>query len=260
MLVYSLTLLAGLLAVTALFFFMATRGALIYRHAAALSGTPLAHVYPLYSDRRLIRLVDFQPVISAILLFQYHRLVSAIVDGLHRRNLSGREVLITSCAFGNVMPRVVGTALAQGAQRVKVIDIIQNELDHAARKLARYAGKLDMQRADAASLRIADASVAANVIFFLLHELPHELKVTVLREAARVLEPGGQLFLAEFHRPDSRVLRALSWVYFKVYEPFGLALWDSHDPVRLLDEIGGFECERRTCCCGNFQIIVATKR
>lgn len=56
---------------------------------------------------RLIRLVDWQPIIAAILLFQYDRLVSAITSGLRQTDLRGKKVLITSCAFGNVIPRVV---------------------------------------------------------------------------------------------------------------------------------------------------------
>jgi hypothetical protein len=55
------------------------------------------------------------------------------------------------------------------------------------------------------------------------------------------------------------VLRALSWTYFKVFEPLGLALWTTHDPLACLEAIGGWQCERTTCCWGNFQVIVATK-
>ena len=80
-----------------------------------------------------------------------------------------------------------------------------------------------------------------------------------LSEAGRMLAPGGKLLLAEFHRPEPRVLRALSWTYFKVFEPLGLALWDTHDPVKCLEAMGGWRCERTTYFCGNFQVITATK-
>ena len=65
-----------------LFFFVATRGALIVRGLSAGPRSSESHVYPIYSNMRLIKMVDFQPIISAILLFQYHRLVSKIVAGL----------------------------------------------------------------------------------------------------------------------------------------------------------------------------------
>ena len=247
------------LAATALFFFTVTRGALLMRGVMPGPANDADHVYPIYSNLRLIRLIDFQPIIAAILLFQYDRLVSAITHGLQHMNLRGKNVLITSCAFGNVIPRVVNAAIDTGARRVLIADIIKNELDHAQGKLLTHAGKIEFLQENAIAMKQADNSVSANVIFFLLHELPHHLKGQALKEAGRVLEPGGKLYLAEFHRPDLWVLRALSWTYFKVFEPLGLALWDTHDPIKQLEAMGGFTCERRTVFFGNFQIIVATK-
>ncbi len=248
-----------LLAVTGAFFFVVTRGALLLRALQPGGQHPAAHVYPIYSNMRLIRLVDFQPVIAAILLFQYDRLVSMITAGIRRMELRGKNALITSCAFGNVMPRVADAALGAGAREVKVVDLIRNELVHAERKMATLDGTLTYLEQDATALQLPDASVDANVVFFLLHELPHHLKNQVLTEACRVLAPGGKLFLAEFHRPHLRVLRALSWTYFKVFEPLGLALWTTHDPLAQLRAIPGMQAERRIVFFGNFQVIVATK-
>jgi ubiquinone/menaquinone biosynthesis C-methylase UbiE len=258
--IYLFVAVLALLTVTGLFLFTVTRGAMVVRRYLSDTHTDAAHVYPIYSNMRLIRLIDFQPIISAILLFQYHRLVSAIVEGLHNLELRGQKVLITSCAFGNVIPRVVSAAIETGADKVMIADIIRNELAHTESKLLGAAhARTEMLEQNAVNLKVASESVAANVIFFLLHELPHSLKIEALREAGRVTQPGGKIFLAEFHRPERWVLRALSWTYFKVFEPLGLALWDTHDPVMLIDEIGGFTCERHTYSCGNFQIIVATK-
>jgi len=251
--------LAVLATATAAFFFVVTRGALVLRGLTPGSLDEKSHVYPIYSDMRLIKLVDWQPVISAILLFQYHRLVSRIIAELDRLDLHQRKVMITSCAFGNVIPRVVAAAVRGGAERVVIADIIDNELVHARGKLDDFAGRVDMVEEDATALKQGDGTVAANVIFFLLHELPHHLKAKALSEAGRTVAPGGKLLLAEFHRPDLRVLRALSWTYFKVFEPLGLALWDSHDPLKMLQDMGGWRCERTTCCFGNFQVISATK-
>jgi len=47
--------------------------------------------------------------------------------------------------------------------------------------------------------------------------------------------------------------------YFKVFEPLGLALWDSHDPVAVLEGMGGWTVERQTYFFGNFQVVTATK-
>ena len=249
-----------LLASTGLFFFVVTRGALVLRGLSPGAQDEKSHVYPIYSNMRLIKLVDFQPIISAILLFQYHRLVSKIVSGLEQSDLRNKKVLITSCAFGNVIPRVVKAAVEAGAERVLIADIIHNELIHAKSKLGDFSGKVDFIEDNATSMKQADGGVAANVMFFLLHELPHQLKGRALSEAGRMLAPGGKLYLAEFHRPELWVLRALSWTYFKVFEPLGLALWDTHDPLACLEAMGGWKCERTTYFFGNFQIITATKQ
>ena len=74
LLMYTVSAVLVVLASTALFFFTLTRGALIMRGALGRLQHDAAHVYPIYSNMRLIRLVDYQPIISAILLFQYSRL------------------------------------------------------------------------------------------------------------------------------------------------------------------------------------------
>jgi len=250
----------GLLVFAAAFFCVLTRGALVARGRSALRAGNDAHVYPIYSNMRLIKLIDHQPIISTILLFQYHRLVSEITSRLAQLNLHNKKVLITSCAFGNVIAEVVSAARGAGAEQVVVTDLIQNELVHARAKLGDHARRVQFSTQDATCMTQADATVAANVLFFLLHELPDELKMRALSEAGRVLEPGGQLYLAEFHRPHFWPLRVLSWIYFKVFEPFGLALWNTHDPQRILRQSGDWNCERTTCLFGNFQVIVATKR
>jgi len=258
-LTYSMFTLMAVLGFTAMFFFTLTRGTLLIRGAMGRLEHEAAHVYPIYSNMRLIRFIDYQPIIAAILLFQYSRLVSIITDSMEQMDLRGKRALITSCAFGNVMPRVVKAAVDSGATQVLVADIIQNELDHAQGKLGDYADKTVYVQDNAIAMRQADASVSANIMFFLLHELPHHLKMEAINEAMRVLEPGGKLYLGEFHRPTPLLLRALSWTYFKVFEPYGLALWNTHDPVLQLQAMPGVICERHVVFFGNFQVIVATK-
>ncbi len=242
-----------------LFFFLVTRGALMWRALSGVQGED-AHVYPIYSNMRLIKMIDFQPIISAILLFQYKRLVSKIVSELDLLDLRDKRSLITSCAFGNVIPRVVKAAVQGGAERVLIVDVLRNELLRAETKVGEFSGKVEFIEGDATALKREGGEVAANVIFFLLHELPHHLKGQALSEAGRMLAPGGRLLIAEFHRPDAWVLRALSWTYFKVFEPLGLAIWDTHDPLHWLENAGGWTCERTTYFFGNFQIIAATKQ
>lgn len=258
-LLYSAFSLFFVLASTAIFFFVVTRGTLLMRGFFGTTPSHSALIYPIYSNLLLMRLVDFQPIISAILLFQYDRLVRAITNELRQMDLQDKDVLITSCPFGNMIARVAQASLESGARRVLIADLIKNELAHAQGKLIDFPGQIAYLHEDATAMKQPDGSVAANVLFFLLHELPHTLKSAAIQEATRVLTPGGKLYIAEFHRPDSRLLRTLSWTYFKVFEPWALALWKTHDPLLALEAMDGLTCQRRTFFFGNFQIIVATK-
>ncbi len=247
------------LTIIALFFFVLTRGALLMRKLRPGPVDEKSHVYPIYSNMRLIKLVDYQPIISAILLFQYNRLVTKIVSGIKQLDLQNKKMLITSCAFGDVIPRVVGASLQSGAERVLIADLIDNELINARDKLGNHLERVEFIKDDATNLQLADGTVNVNVMFFLLHELPHHLKLRALDEAGRMLTPGGKLYIAEFHRPYPWVLRTLSWIYFKVFEPYGLALWDTHNPIDCLQDLGGWNYERSTYFFGNFQVVTATR-
>jgi len=243
----------------ALFFFALTRGTLLLRSLTAGEEGGTTHVYPIYSNMRLIKLIDYQWIISAILLFHYHRLVAEITGALRRSNLDGKTVLITSCAFGNVIPELVAAALQAGARRILVVDIIENELIHAAGKVGDHGGRVEFVADDATALQLQSGSVDVNIMFFLLHELPHHLKHRALDEARRVLADDGTFYLAEFHRPNTALLRIFGWLYFKVFEPYGLAMWDSQDPLQYFAGAEGWHCTRSTCCRGNYQVLTASR-
>ena len=252
-------IISSLVIITATFFFVFTRGALLAREWRGGQPQSISHIYPVYSENWLIKLIDFQPLISAILLFQYDKIVDSVVSEIRKSPLVNKKVLITSCAFGNAIPRIVSTSIEKGAQRVYVTDILENELRHAAGKLTKFSSKVSFIKEDATSMKQSTCSMDINIMFFLLHELTHEVKNLAINEAGRVVKPGGRLVIAEFHRPNSIILRAFSGAYFTVFEPYAQSIWEKYDPVRMLSEKGGWSCEKTTFFFGNFQVVVATK-
>ena len=85
---YAVFAVIFILASTALFFFTLTRGALILRGVQAGSKDDAAHVYPIYSNMRLIRLVDFQPILCQRI---HPGTVSDVVVDRHRKGIGFLE-------------------------------------------------------------------------------------------------------------------------------------------------------------------------
>ena len=240
------------------YFFLVTRGALI-AHAIVPRAQDRFHVYWVYSNMGLIKFSDRKHWVAAVLLFQYDRLVDKVVSEIKRTSLQGKTFLMTSCAFGDVMPKVVNAVVKGGASHICITDLIKNELIHADKKLKNFQGKFELAEADATHMPQADGSVDVNLIFFLFHELPDASKALAYQEAMRVTAPGGKLIIAEFHKPRKRILRGLGRLYFTVFEPFALTMWNQYDPVNVLASQGGWACQRSSYCFGNFQVVTATK-
>ncbi|MEF8888884.1 MAG: class I SAM-dependent methyltransferase [Desulfohalobiaceae bacterium] len=79
-----------------------------------------------------------------------------------------------------------------------------------ARKKSPAAVAYSLQ--DAAHMGFADNSFHGAVICLALHEKPREVQKAMLRETARVLVPGGSLFLVDFVVPHGLAGRAMRLV------------------------------------------------
>jgi ubiquinone/menaquinone biosynthesis C-methylase UbiE len=76
------------------------------------------------------------------------------------------------------------------------IDLSEAYIRHARRHLGRWS-RLNLIVANAEAIPAADNSVDAVTGIFMLHELPPEVRRSVIGEAARVLKPGGRLILID---------------------------------------------------------------
>lgn len=121
----------------------------------------------------------------------------------------GATVVEIGCGTGNVLDlaaRVVPDATVIG------LDPDRDALALAARKLRRAELTVRLDHGYADHLPYADGSVDRVLSAFMLHHLPPDQQQAALREAHRVLVPGGRLHLLDFDggRPTPpRVLRLL---------------------------------------------------
>jgi ubiquinone/menaquinone biosynthesis C-methylase UbiE len=232
------------------FFFVTTRGSLlVYKH-----GRPSRqrHVYLIYRNPFLIRMIDRQFVSSVILLFQYHRLAKRVLAPACASR-QGKRILQVSCAFGNFSRRLASCYHRLG--EVFIFDIMHSEVVHTTRKLAadRTNETCRFFQGDAESMPFQAGVFDHVVSFFLFHELPMAKKKKVFEECLRVLKPGGTFVYGEFHRPGSAVAGFLSRFYFWIFEPHAREMW-SWNPATDLDP-RDWRATRETIMDGYFQVV-----
>lgn len=252
----------GALSLMFLYFFATTKLTIITNRIFPSKDQATSHIYWIYRNKWLIRITDKQPIISAILLFQYNKLVNRIICELGCSSLKNKNVMQASCAFGDITPKVVSECIRQGAGDIVITDINENELLHARDKLGGNQRYCTFLKENTLRMGHEDNTFDIVIMFFLLHELPNDKKHEALEEAARVLRPGGKLIIGEFHKPKPFVLKVLGWIYFKTFEPYALQVWEYSNPSLMLrrNMQDDWDIRTDTCFFDNFQTIVATKK
>ena len=134
------------------------------------------------------------------------------------------RVLDLACGTGDL---ACAAATALPGSRVTGVDASPRMIA-LARNRAPALGVLDFSEGDMSRLGFADASTDAVTAGYAFRNAPdHRVG---LREAARVLRPGGVLVTLDFYRPDSRAWRALFLWYLRVAGN-AVGWWWHREPV-----------------------------
>ena len=116
--------------------------------------------------------------------------IAAALAGRDQRRLS---LLDVGCGTGRLLRQV---RLAWPALRVTGLDLSSTYLDEARRHM-RGLRPATWLAANAEAIPLPDASQDVVTTVFLFHELPPEVRRTVVSEMARVLKPGGVLVFVD---------------------------------------------------------------
>ena len=206
-----------------------------------------AYVHP-----NAVKMFERQWLVNAILWGNFARLRDAALDELGP-DLSGRSLQI-ACVYGDFSPRLVDRIKHGG--ELDVVDILSIQLDNLRKKLVATAPVTLFQR-NSEALGFADASYDQAILFFLLHEQPEAVRRQTLREALRVIKPGGKLVIVDYHRP--RRLNPLRYLFrpvLNLLEPFALELWDHQMTEWLPATVDRKQIHKRTYYGGLYQKLV----
>jgi len=148
-------------------------------------------------------------------LFPEEALKTALVA--QARIQSGQHLLDMGCGTGTLtllIKQIQPNATVYG------LDVDPQVLDIARRKAEQQAGEtIVLQQGTATCLPYLDGSFDRLFACLMLHHLTREDKRCALREAFRVLKPGGELHVADFGKPH------------------GLAMWLISLAVRWAEEV-----------------------
>jgi ubiquinone/menaquinone biosynthesis C-methylase UbiE len=208
-----------------------------------------------YLHPRAVKIFEHQWIVNLILWGNFARLRDAALDEMGKV-ISGRSLQV-ACVYGDFTPKLAERMTPDA--RLDVVDVAPIQLENLQHKIASCRNVFPDQQ-DAAALTFADASFDQVIVFFLLHELPSEVRKDAFREAMRVVKPGGKVVFVDYHRPIwQHPHRYLMKPILKTLEPFALDLWDMEIADLLPHDYSPAAIKKTTYFGGLYQKVVMTR-
>ena len=174
-----------------------------------------------YQHPRAVWVFERRWLVNLILWGKYLTMRDAAI-GEMGPTMPGRTLQV-ACVYGDLSTRLA--AMVPPGGQLDVVDVLPAQLDNLGRKLPEGA-PVQLLRMNSAELRIPDQLYDRVLLFFLMHEMPRDVREATLREALRVCKPGGKLVVIDFAQPRWwHPLRLIWHPVLRVLEPFARDLW-----------------------------------
>ncbi|GAB4213509.1 MAG: rhodoquinone biosynthesis methyltransferase RquA [Rhodoferax sp.] len=196
----------------------------------SLAAVPFAPAVPEYLEKtywwaythpNAVKIFERQWLVNLILWGNFKRLRDLALDDVGQ-TIDG-QILQVACVYGDFSQQIVRRLSPKG--HLNVIDVAPVQIANLHAKLPDRR-QVSISQQDATALRFAEASQDVTILFFLLHEMPQEIRRKTLAEALRVTRPGGKIVLVDYHKPRlSSPFRYVMVPILTSLEPFAMDLW-----------------------------------
>jgi len=148
-------------------------------------------------------------------------------------------------------------ALSSTAKKVVGIDLSPKMLEVAKRK--RHAENLSFLQMDASKMNFQDEEFDIVTISLGLHDMPQEIRSSVLEEVKRILKKEGKLYILEHDRISNKLLNSCSSHLMNVFESKYYLDFINSDFLEYLSSFD-FKLESKTnYLFGHLQFLTLTK-
>jgi len=208
-----------------------------------------------YTHPNAVRVFERQWLVNLILWGNFSRLRDLALAELSDA-LNG-QLLQVACVYGDFTQQLVKRLGPQG--HLNVVDVAPVQIKNLHSKL-QDKRQVSILQQDASRLSFHDASQDAVLVFFLLHEMPADVRRKTISEALRVTKPGGKVVFVDYHKPQaSSPFRYIMVPILTTLEPFAMDLWNGQITDWLPAECANLKVDKQTYFGGLYQKVVITR-
>lgn len=206
--------------------------------------------YWAYISPRNVPLLDREIVVRTILWQQHNKLQRLAFAEIE----PGQRVMQPASVYGSFGPNLARHVGPNG--EVDIIDVARIQVDSTTRKLEPYPWA---NAHHANCLHWAKGPYDVIVCYFLLHEVPDEVKHEVVDHLLSKVEVGGKVVFVDYAKPKWwHPLKLITSIVFDTLEPFAKGLWRNEISDFSKDK-DCFSWRRETIFGELFQKVVATR-